>query len=278
MIHRHRRTDNFVVKDTHAARNRDLSWQAKGVHDFLMQLPPDFKVTIEGLVAYSPDGRTCCRSAINELVQAGYVVRTQKKGEGGKFGEYEYHVFERPEYAEDFDVTDVRFSDVGLTDVGFSDVGKPDTIKVLSVLKIKGLKSEEEGVANAREKNETGSAPVKPLTGQAAAPAPFTIFNTQGALDALPADQPTLEAFVRRTGLKSAEYGAFCADFKVHCTALGQDYPKRADLIRHFLNWADAKATYAAKAVLPPTPRQNRRPGTVPVSTNYDSSKQSFRP
>lgn len=266
--------------DTHAQRNKALSLQAKGLHAYLMQLPPDWQITIEGLTKTCTDGRTAIASSMNELILAGYVTRQPKKGGANQFSGIEYHVFEQPDFASEFEESTVsRFSACGKPERGKTARGKPEASNNDSTVRIKGLNSEEEGIAQAREKNETGLGP-KAVNGftPGAPPAPFTAFNAQAALDSLPTDQPTLEAFVRRTGLNSAEYGSFCADFKVHCAALGQEYHKRADLIRHFLNWAGAKVQYAAKAAVPPTPRQAGRPGTMPVSTSYDLKNQSFRP
>ena len=51
-----------------------LSWQAKGVLTYLLALPPQTAVSIEGLVKVSADGVTAVRSALRELAHYDYVL------------------------------------------------------------------------------------------------------------------------------------------------------------------------------------------------------------
>jgi len=40
-IIRSKKTADFVILGTHCLRNKHVSWQAKGLHSYVMQLPDD---------------------------------------------------------------------------------------------------------------------------------------------------------------------------------------------------------------------------------------------
>ena len=80
--------DNFVIQ-----KESDISWRALGLLTYLVSLPPDWSITIEKLGKVRVEGRDAVRTAMNELVTAGYVVRRgRKKLEDGKLAEFLYDV------------------------------------------------------------------------------------------------------------------------------------------------------------------------------------------
>ena len=80
--------DNFVVQ-----KESDISWRALGLLTYLVSLPPDWSISIERLGKIRAEGRDAVRTAMNELVIAGYVVkRGRKKMPDGKLGEFLYDV------------------------------------------------------------------------------------------------------------------------------------------------------------------------------------------
>jgi len=98
-IHRRKKSSDFVVLDTHCMQSKTLKWAAKGLHTYLMQLPEDWQINISDLENRSEDGRDATITAMNALIKAGYVVRDRIHNEKGHFEGYDYHVYERPEYA-----------------------------------------------------------------------------------------------------------------------------------------------------------------------------------
>ena len=125
-IYRKKKESNYVVLDKHCLQNTSLSWGAKGLHSYLMGLPDDWKVTVSDLKNRSKDGRDATSSAMQSLIQAGYVVRESEHDKAGRFAGYNYYVFETPEQASEFLSTSTVS---GLTVYGFSENGKTENGK-----------------------------------------------------------------------------------------------------------------------------------------------------
>ncbi|WP_404274378.1 DnaD domain protein [Exiguobacterium undae] len=96
-IMRIQKKDNYVVIDKTLLNNRELSWKAKGLHSYLMSLPDDWKVQEADLVKRSKDGKESTRSAIKELIEAGYIKRISIR-EKGKIKSWEFVVYELPTF------------------------------------------------------------------------------------------------------------------------------------------------------------------------------------
>ncbi len=95
-IHRIKKTSGFVVLDTVCLKDERLGWDAKGLHSYIMQLPDDWEINIEDLKKRSADKRDATTSAMRQLMEVGYVHRTRKHDNRGRFEGYDYDVFERP--------------------------------------------------------------------------------------------------------------------------------------------------------------------------------------
>ena len=101
MIHRRKKPSKYVQLDNRLLQDETLSWKAKGLLAYLLALPEDWQVNIADLTKRSTDGRDGTASGIKELVAAGYVFR-ERVTNRGRFEGYDYHVFEQPEYTEDW--------------------------------------------------------------------------------------------------------------------------------------------------------------------------------
>jgi len=97
-IKRAPRTENFVTFKTDCLRAGKLSWAAKGLHSYLMQLPDDWELNMEDLFNRSKDGRTATMTAIKELVRAGFFERKDKPRVNGRFTGIEYIVHEESRF------------------------------------------------------------------------------------------------------------------------------------------------------------------------------------
>jgi hypothetical protein len=83
-IHRSRHAQEYVIVPNAIARNRRLSFRARGLLVMLLSLPPDWHVTVDQLAEDNPDSRTGIRAAMRELREAGYVQLLSERGKDGR--------------------------------------------------------------------------------------------------------------------------------------------------------------------------------------------------
>lgn len=95
MLCKVKKTKNFTVMSNHHLRNMNLSLKARGLLSQMLSLPDNWDYTIRGLSKINKDGEDSIKSAIQELVKEGYVIRKQEK-ENGKFGKMIYVIYEEP--------------------------------------------------------------------------------------------------------------------------------------------------------------------------------------
>lgn len=94
-IHRIKKERDFVILDNAMLREPNLSLKAKGLLAFILSRPDDWVFTIRGLAHFCRDGPDSVRSAVQELENAGYIVR-QRRREKGKYQEMGYDIYEKP--------------------------------------------------------------------------------------------------------------------------------------------------------------------------------------
>lgn len=100
----HKKENPFVILDKTCLQDKRLSWGAKGLHAYLMSLPDDWHVRVCQLQEVSTNGRDSVRALLKELELAGYIKKTAKRiKENGRFGGFEFLVFEVPELSFGFD-------------------------------------------------------------------------------------------------------------------------------------------------------------------------------
>jgi len=93
-IFKNMQENNFAIIPNNLLGDENLSWKAKGVLSYLLSLPTDWKIYTEEIAKHSTDGIDSLNSAIRELINLGYIERVQLKGEKGRFGGYEYSVYQ----------------------------------------------------------------------------------------------------------------------------------------------------------------------------------------
>lgn len=86
---------NYTTISNHLFKNKGISLKAKGLMGYLLSLPNDWNLSINGIVSCSKEGRRAIGNIINELIKAGYIERNQVR-KNGKFIGYDYFVFEQP--------------------------------------------------------------------------------------------------------------------------------------------------------------------------------------
>ena len=90
-VFRVERIKDYTVMSNHHLRNKNLSLKAKGLLSQMLSLPDDWDYTLKGLAAINKESVDAIRTAIWELEDAGYVVRTRVRDER------DYYVYEYPQ-------------------------------------------------------------------------------------------------------------------------------------------------------------------------------------
>ena len=95
-VYRVEKTHDYTVMANHHLRDERLSLKAKGLLSMLLSLPDDWEISIRGLASIVTDGVGAVQTGINELSEAGYIVRRRQHAESGAFAGFEYIIHEIP--------------------------------------------------------------------------------------------------------------------------------------------------------------------------------------
>lgn len=77
-------------------RDKRLTLKAKGLLSQMLSLPEEWDYTLTGLAEINKESKDAIRTAVQELEQAGYILRRQTYGSDGKFSSNEYVIRELP--------------------------------------------------------------------------------------------------------------------------------------------------------------------------------------
>lgn len=89
-------THDYTIASNRYLRDKRLSLKAKGLLSMMLSLPDDWNYSVNGLAAICKDGPDAVRGAIRELEAEGYVIRSHKRGKGGRIKDIEYNIYEEP--------------------------------------------------------------------------------------------------------------------------------------------------------------------------------------
>ena len=165
-VFRVEKNKNYTTISNHHLQDRNLSLKAKGLLTLILSLPPDWDMTLKGLVSLSGDGVDSVRSGIQELEKAGYLRRSRSRNNLGQLLCTEYTIYEHAvteNVASETEIDDIyseeshigksnvdknsqigksdvdknttgNFDDsqIGFSNVGKSNIGKSNTIKYLN--------------------------------------------------------------------------------------------------------------------------------------------------
>lgn len=86
----------YVMLNSACLKDSSLSWQAKGLHLYLMTKAENEKIHLEDLKNKSSNGRDSTANILNELIEKGYVSREIRRDAltGKVLGGYEYKIYE----------------------------------------------------------------------------------------------------------------------------------------------------------------------------------------
>lgn len=75
----------YTVLQNDLVLDASLTWEARGMMGYLLSRPPGWILQKSDLIARSPAGREKVERILKELETAGYIIRWQEQGEGGRF-------------------------------------------------------------------------------------------------------------------------------------------------------------------------------------------------
>lgn len=93
------KSSNYTVLSNYHLDDPRLSLKAVGLLSYMLRQPDGWDFTVEWLAGRHKDGSRAVRSALDELEEAGYVLRRRTHQEDGRFGSNDYIVREVPEEA-----------------------------------------------------------------------------------------------------------------------------------------------------------------------------------
>lgn len=92
----HSKSDGYFIDTRKTAQDRALSYEASGVHRYLLSKPNGWQLQPSDL-----ERPTCKRDKVyrilKELVRAGYIIRTALRDATGKYTSVQYTVYETPQ-------------------------------------------------------------------------------------------------------------------------------------------------------------------------------------
>ena len=99
-VFRVERNRNFTVMANYHLKDKTISLKAKGLLSMLLSLPDTWIYSIKGLARICKEGVDAIRTALQELVKAGYVICSRKRDARGQLKGADYTIYEKPQTAE----------------------------------------------------------------------------------------------------------------------------------------------------------------------------------
>lgn len=91
----------YVMINKYALYDKNLSYKAKGILSYCLSRPDNWEFYEEEIASHSTDGLASIKTGLKELREKGYILRTRKRDELGKFKGYEYLIYEFPQQLEE---------------------------------------------------------------------------------------------------------------------------------------------------------------------------------
>lgn len=90
---------SFTVLNNAMLNDTRLSFDDLGLLVYLLSKPAHWKISVSALQAERKHGRDWVYKRLSNLAEAGYMVRLRSRGDDGKLGEIDYHVYDEPQQA-----------------------------------------------------------------------------------------------------------------------------------------------------------------------------------
>jgi hypothetical protein len=89
------RTHGYTVISNLPLNDRRLSWEARGLHSWLLSKPDRWKIIVAAIQTCGPAGRDKINRMLSELEDNGYLFRKVEHGKDGRFT-YQVTIYEEP--------------------------------------------------------------------------------------------------------------------------------------------------------------------------------------
>ena len=125
----------YVMVDKRIIQNKQLSWKAKGILIYLLSRPDNWTAQMQDIINQSTDGESATRAGVQELIDAGYLVRrVEHNKETGQFIKW-MEVYESPqekpkEQPEEVSKPTSDFPHVGNPHVGNRNVNNTESTNI----------------------------------------------------------------------------------------------------------------------------------------------------
>ena len=96
------KTTNYTVMSNTHFKEKQMSFKAKGLLSVMLSLPDNWDYSVAGLETLSRDGKASINKALAELERFGYLKRTQRMDDKGRFDGYDYDIYENPSTEKPF--------------------------------------------------------------------------------------------------------------------------------------------------------------------------------
>lgn len=116
-VFRVEKNKNYTVMSNTHLRDKELSLKAKGLLSLMLSLPDDWDYTLRGLAAINKESINTISGIVNELIEHGYIIRQQIRGNAGRFGDIDYIIFESPEKCEQYILEHEEKKDAQMEDI-----------------------------------------------------------------------------------------------------------------------------------------------------------------
>ena len=237
-----KKENNFLVLDKTCLKQSSLSWGAKGLHSYLMSLPSEWCVNVHDLKNRATNGRDSVRGLLNELAQAGYIVKEQHRDAvTGKYNALEYIIHELPQTMHSIvpnpDIPETDFQGTDLPETDFPGPEKPtvinnNNIKYTENKIIKAAASDAKQAAAFSNQKKQSHTP----------PSALGFINPAAPEDAVigaaltPYQRERLESLVQTVGQQgfcvSAGDVEYCLLNPRHFKGSGQDFGRKLNAMR----------------------------------------------
>lgn len=107
----------YVVLNKTCLEDVKLSWQAKGLHSYLISKPDHWKIYVNDLYKRSKNGRDATANILRELIENGYITRKPCRDTrtNKMLGGYDYEVYEIPlEHPQELKSRKTDFPETGI--------------------------------------------------------------------------------------------------------------------------------------------------------------------
>ncbi|MQY78099.1 MAG: hypothetical protein GH151_02725 [Bacteroidetes bacterium] len=88
----------YLLMNKAGLNDPKLSFKATGLLAYLLSKPDNWFISYKNLISSKTDGQRSVTSAFKELLNYGYISKTQLRDQNGQYGHYYYSVYEIPQF------------------------------------------------------------------------------------------------------------------------------------------------------------------------------------